>query len=66
MPCCPSAVVVDPVRRNKYVLGRHSGRKFFVQFTNFLMRPMEVLNQVCELQVFHSDLNALEFEEQGR
>ena len=52
MPCCRSAVVVDPVRRNKYVLGRHSGRKFFVQFTNFLILPMEVLNQVCEQKSF--------------
>ena len=52
MPCCQSAVVVDPVRRNKYVLGRYSGRKLFVQFTNFLMLPMEVLNLVSEGKSF--------------
>ena len=48
MPCCQGAVAVVAVERNKCVLGKHSGIKYFVLFTNYWMLLMKMWNLVCK------------------
>ena len=47
MHCCQGVVAVDPMTRDRRVLGKRSGTKCFVQFTNSLMLHMKMWSLVC-------------------